>query len=517
VCFSQSPTEERELRPYIVAFQGNGRETGETRGFLADEFGLHLFPREDGKTRRVFMPWSALESYRIGPLLGRVLVERGSLSEEVLEAALKAKREGGGRLGEVLKGMGAVSEEEVKRALAEKLGLAFIRLRETSIDPKALDYVPAVVARRYGVIPLRVEGRKLMLAMRDPTDTEAVNMVRFISGLNVEPVVTTDEDIAQALDKHYGPLEEAILIEAIEEEGEAEQALDEEAIERQASERPIVRLVHNMLVDAVRKGASDIHLRPGEVHVDLLYRIDGTLIPVRTFSKVLLPAIVARIKVMGKMNIAERRVPQDGRVRLKDGNKVVDLRISTIPTVYGESVAIRILDAEASLKNLEEIGFSKEDEARIRDILNRSYGMFLVTGPTGSGKSTTLYAAINEVKKRNVNLITIEDPVEYRIPGVQQIQVNPTAGLTFARALRNILRHDPDVIMVGEIRDQETAKTAVESALTGHLLLSTLHTNDAPSAVTRLLEMGVEAYLVSATVLGVLAQRLVRRNCPYCM
>jgi type IV pilus assembly protein PilB len=393
-----------------------------------------------------------------------------------------------------------------------------VKLHDFDIDPVCVNYLPQEVARKTHAIPLLLVKNRLVVAVNDPTDSEAISMLRFASGHNIELVIATDGDVEWAIRKYYGTLEDEEILRKIDEEkedDEVEIALGE--YERIGQEKPIVRLVHNLIVDAIHRKASDIHIRPEKDHADLIYRIDGTLIKIRKFSKSLLPALVSRIKILGRMDIAERRLPQDGRSQYLTDDAAVELRISIMPTVDGESVVIRILNIEVGLKTIQELGFGEKDQTDLLDMLHKSFGMFLVTGPTGSGKSTTLYAALQEIQKQNVNIITVEDPVEYHMGNVEQIQINPVIGYDFARALRNILRHDPDVIMVGEIRDEETAKIAVESALTGHLLLSTLHTNDAPSTIARLLEMEVEPYLLNTCLLGVLAQRLVRRNCQHCL
>jgi type IV pilus assembly protein PilB len=369
-------------------------------------------------------------------------------------------------------------------------------------------------------MPLMLHSDRLVVAMQDPMDMETNNLLRFTTGHSIEVAVATREEIEHAIKRHYIGAGSRLRDLQTLESGDATPAQIERALEEEAKlgrESPIVRLVNRLILDGINRRASDIHMHPTHESVDLLYRIDGALVPVRNFNKSVLRALVSRIKILGRMNIAERRLPQDGGARVIYEGKVVDLRISVIPTVDGESVVIRILNTQVGLRAISQLGFVPHDEARFADLLHRSNGLVLVTGPTGCGKSTTLYAAVGEVRKQNVNLITVEDPVEYHIDGIEQIQVHPVAGYSFAKALRHILRHDPDVIMIGEIRDEETAKIAVESALTGHLVLSTLHTNDAASAVTRLMEIGVEPYLLSATLLGVLAQRLVRCNCPRCI
>jgi type IV pilus assembly protein PilB len=399
--------------------------------------------------------------------------------------------------------------------LAEQLALPFVRLEGYEIDEKVLNLIPAEFARKNHVIPLRINKNHLLVAMARPMDQDVFQSLNFITGLSIDICVTTMQDLVWAVRKYYGARDDELALESLHESDDDHEGIQE--LERLGSERPIVRLVNNIIVDAIERRASDIHIKPREKNVELIYRMDGTLTNIRFFSKSLLAAVVSRIKIISGMNIAEHRVPQDGRCAVRHNEALIDMRVSIMPTVEGESVVIRLLNSQVGLKSVDELGFSQRDQDNFLNLLHKSNGIFLVTGPTGSGKSTTLYAALGEVQKQNVNIITVEDPVEYHMDGIQQIQINHVTGYTFARALRNILRHDPDVILVGEIRDQETGKIAVESALTGHLVLSTLHTNDAAGAITRLLEMGVEPYLLNGCLLGVLAQRLVRRNCPHCL
>lgn len=407
------------------------------------------------------------------------------------------------------------------QSLSLKLGVPYVHLAGLNIDHQALGMLSADIARKYTVLPVLVYENRLVVAMDDPTALEVIDILRFATGYAIEPVIANKKEISEAIEKYYF-IENGLdtqLFSTTEDDGQrlAEHEDNAHEAERQAMEKPIVRLVNGILIEAVRKRASDIHIRPQEHDVDLIYRIDGSLIKIRSFSKSLLPAVVSRIKIIGRMNIAERRLPQDGRARVSDNGAVVDLRISVMPTINGESVVIRLLNTKVGLKQVSELGFNTRDGDLFVDMLHKSCGMILVTGPTGSGKSTTLYAALQEVIKQNVNIITVEDPVEYHIDGIEQIHINTAQGYTFAEALRHILRHDPDVIMVGEVRDHETAKISVESALTGHLVLSTLHTNSAAGAISRLLEMEIEPYLLSSTLLGVLAQRLVKRNCKNCI
>lgn len=407
-----------------------------------------------------------------------------------------------------------------ERIVAEHLGLPFVKLREYKFDEAALALIPAEFAREHNVIPLEVNHSRLSVAIANPRQQEIYHILGFITGLSIDASVASLKDVQWAVRQYYGIQDDELALEAIDfhkpNADELELELEME-LERLGHERPIVRLVSHIIQDAIDRQASDIHLRPRDKNVELIYRLNGTLTTIRFISKSLLPSVVSRIKILGGMDIAERRLPQDGRSCVRLNSNVVDLRISVMPTVEGESVVIRLLNSQVGLKSISELGFSQHDETIFRDLLHKSNGIFLVTGPTGSGKSTTLYAALDEVKKQNVNIITVEDPVEYHMDGIAQIQINHTIGYTFARALRNILRHDPDVILVGEIRDHETGKMAVESALTGHLVLSTLHTNDAAGAITRLLEMGVEPFLLNGCLLGVLAQRLVKKNCPHCL
>lgn len=449
--------------------------------------------------------------------LGEILLEMDAITPTQLSDALAEQKISHKRLGEILQDMGVVGREQVLRALAERFGVPFINLRMFDVDPKAVACVPAQFARKHLVVPVLLDGDRLLVAMTDPTDTELVNMLRFLTGKVLEFCIAPTDDIAYAISAYYGGQEvQTALDDMAVFVREEPFHLDANSEEQLGNERPVVQLVQSVISDAMVRQASDIHIRPKENSVDLFFRVDGVLQKIRSFNKKLLPAVVSRIKIIGNMDISEHRLPQDGRSRIRYLDKSVDLRLSIIPTIHGESVVIRLLDTQFALKNLEQLGFEENDATKLRHLLTRSSGILLVTGPTGSGKSTTLYTALDHVKKSNVNIITVEDPVEYHLDGIAQIQVNHGTGYSFSRALRHILRHDPDVIMVGEIRDQETAKMAVESALTGHLVLSTLHTNDAATSVTRLIEIGVEPYLVNSALIGVLAQRLVRKNCPHC-
>jgi type IV pilus assembly protein PilB len=410
---------------------------------------------------------------------------------------------------------------QVLRVAATLSHVPVVELAEFDPEVQALEALPSDMAARLNVLPLMREGDVLLVALSDALSNEHQHLIRFVSQCRVVAVLAPAEDIAPAIGRCYASRTDSSELESLAisdmgagtEEEELRIWSEAEALAREA---PIVRLVNTLLADAVSRRASDIHIRPGQKTFEVLFRINGTLVPVRRLRRALLPPVVGRIKILASMNSAEHRLPQDGRIRITESGAGIDLRISIIPSQFGESVVIRVLARTADMRSLDAIGFERTDLARLRDLLRRSMGIVLVTGPTGSGKTTTLYAALQEVVRQNVNIITVEDPIEYELENVIQIQVNPAIDFGFPKALRHILRHDPDVILIGEMRDYETAKIAVESALTGHLVFSTLHTNDAPSALVRLIEMGVEPYLIRSAVIGVLAQRLVRTNCPHC-
>ncbi len=456
--------------------------------------------------------------------LGEVLLEEKLISGEQLQTALTAQKEfrtGARHLGQILVKSGLVTPDQLNIALAKKLAIPYVRIENFDVDSQLLGLIPSEIALQHKVLPLASINSTLVVAMVNPLDQTALDALRFNAKMNIESVMASAEELDTALSKYYSRYEEFEALEDLEMD-----AIDEPAeepgeaihnIEQEAKKKPIVRLLNAILVQAVNNGASDINIRPEKDRVNVFYRIDGRMQFVRTLHKSLLPALVSRVKITGRMNIAERRLPQDGHARMTRQGKQVDLRISIMPTVNGESVVIRVLDKEGGFKPLDELGLREQDLELVKQLISRPNGIFLVTGPTGSGKSTTLYAILNEVKHGNPHILTVEDPVEYDMEGVEQIQIAPAIGYTFAKALRNFLRHDPDVIMVGEIRDEETARIANKAALTGHLVFSTLHTNDASSTITRFLDMGVEPYLLSTTLLGVMAQRLIRVNCPHCL
>ncbi|MGE5509599.1 MAG: type II secretion system ATPase GspE [Chitinophagales bacterium] len=449
--------------------------------------------------------------------LGELLVDAGLLSTEQLEEALTYQKQTGDRLGKILTDREYLSEEQLVEVLEYQLGIPRVDLARTLIGPDVVNLVPAQLARRHLVMPIsRTDGR-LRLAVADPFNIVAIDDVRDVAGLEIELAITTERDIKEAIDRCYGvrgAVEDVIqTIEETDDQGEDETV---DRLRRAGDEAPIVRLVNLIISQGVRERASDIHIEPSEKDVRIRYRVDGFLREVMRSPKRTQAALVSRIKVLARMDIAERRVPQDGQIKITVDNTEVELRISTMPTQFGEKVVLRILNKNAFLLQVDQLGFGQLNQERFLSALKRPHGMVLVTGPTGSGKTTTLYAALGLLNRVDRNITTVEDPIEYTLPGINQTQVNPKAGLTFARALRSIVRQDPDVIMVGEIRDSETAQIAVQSALTGHLVLSTLHTNDAAGTLARLVDMGIEPFLVASSVVCVVAQRLVRMVCPAC-
>lgn len=451
--------------------------------------------------------------------LGEMLVYDKLINEKQLHDALaQQKKLVGKHLGQLLIEMGLVTPEQVNIALARKLAIPYVKLQDFEMQPDVLSRIPGDIIMQYNVVPLGEINGKLVVAMENPLDYRIVEALRFNTKVTIEPVMASAHDITATLNRYYSRYEENEAIEDFNVDviTPVVTVAEDKNAEAQAQKAPIVRLLNAIILQAVMRNASDINIRPEKDKVNVHYRIDGRLQYSRTLSRSLLPALVSRIKVIGEMDIAERRLPQDGHARLVRGNNNIDLRISVIPTTNGESVVIRILNKEVGLKSVDDLGFQPSELMLIKELLTRSQGMILVTGPTGSGKSTTMYALLNELRKGSSHILTVEDPVEYDMEGVEQVQISVIKGYTFAEALRHFLRHDPDVIMVGEIRDEETARIANKAALTGHLVLSTLHTNDAASTISRLIDMGIEPYLVSSTVMCVIAQRLVRLNCVHC-
>lgn len=444
--------------------------------------------------------------------LGDLLIEAGLLTQESLEKALSVQKKTGERLGRVLINLGYITEEAMIEVLEFQLGVPHVNLSNMMINRDVAAAIPATLAERYQVIPIKKEGKKLTLAMVDPTNFFAVDDVQMVTGCDVAPVIAAEREILRAINESYGVKE--IMEKAVNKLRPDDAVLATEL--QTADDAPVISIVNSLITQAIKERASDIHVEPQDKHVRVRFRVDGVLREVITFPKHTHAAIISRIKIMSEMDIAEKRLPQDGRIKIQEQGREIDIRVSTLPTILGEKAVMRILDKKAVILDIKGLGFSADNLMRYRRLFSQSYGMVLVTGPTGSGKTTTLYSTLTEVNAPGKNIITVEDPVEYRLDGINQVQVNHKAGLTFANGLRSILRQDPNIVMVGEIRDVETADIAIRAALTGHLVFSTLHTNDAPGAVTRLIDMGIEPFLVSSSVLGVVAQRLVRVICPDC-
>jgi type IV pilus assembly protein PilB len=452
--------------------------------------------------------------------LGEWLLEQGVITQKIWEEAQAEEKKTGRPLRKVLVEKGAISEEDMVNFMAQQMDIPRIELGNYLIDTKIIDCVPEALARKYQLIPVLKIGKNVMCAMADPMNIFALDEVRMQTGMIAEPAVSTEAEIRKALDEYYGVrggMEE--VIKGLDERKLGIKEGEEVEIKRLAGiadEPPVVRLVNIMVMEAVREGASDIHVEPQEENLAIRFRVDGVLHEKESPPKHFQSAIISRIKVLANLDIAERRRPQDGRFHMKMENRQIDLRVSCVPTIYGENVVMRLLDTTSAVLGLDQLGFDPGILAHYHKLLKQAHGIILVTGPTGSGKTTTLYASLNILNTPEKNIITIEDPVEYRLHGIRQIQVNPKADLTFANGLRAVLRQDPDIIMVGEIRDLETAEIAIQAALTGHLVFATLHTNNAPGAITRLLDMGIESYLISSSVIGVIAQRLIRLFCKGC-
>jgi type IV pilus assembly protein PilB len=452
-----------------------------------------------------------------------MLIQAGVVTEKQLEEALKEQESTGDRLGSTLIKLGFISEETLAQFLSQQLRVPAVNLLEEEISPEVLPLISPEMAHRYQVVPLDRMGRLLTLAMVNPTDIYAIEDIKFHTGLEVSPAVATEGSVRKALDTYYAITTD---VEALVRKGQAqsdlelmETVIEEEDIsqlEASGKSAPVVKLVNFLITNAVNKRASDIHIEPYEKVLRVRFRVDGVLTEVMSPPYRLKGAITTRVKVMASLDIAERRVPQDGRIKVRVGEKVIDLRVSVVPTLYGEKVVMRILDQSSLMLDMTDLGFEEDTLERFLTAIESPYGIVLVTGPTGSGKSTTLYSALNRLNNTSVHILTVEEPVEYNLRGINQVQVNEEIGLTFASALRAFLRQSPDIIMVGEIRDTETAEIGVRSALTGHLVLSTIHTNDAPSTINRLIDMGIEPFLVAASLNLIQAQRLVRRICPKC-
>ena len=451
--------------------------------------------------------------------IGEILIERGKLDQANLDRALRLQGDSGERLGSLLVTLGVCAQRDVAEALATQLALPLVDINGYPEFPILEERVSARFLREARALPVREDESELGLAMADPTDAYTIGAFEMVTGRAVRPMVAIPTELEAALERLYGAGKSAVgqLI------GDVETRPDEltfdadiQQLKDLASEAPVIRLVSLLITNALEMRASDIHIEPFENRLIVRYRVDGVLHEVESPPKRLSAAVISRVKIMANLDIAERRLPQDGRIRLRIQGKEIDLRVSTLPTMHGESVVMRILDKGHVALDFQKLGFQDDTLKTFLDVLLQPHGVLLVTGPTGSGKTTTLYTALDRLNQPDVKILTVEDPVEYQMSGINQIQVKPQIDLTFANALRSIVRQDPDVIMIGEIRDLETAQIAVQSALTGHLVLSTVHTNDAPSTVNRLLDMGVEDYLLTSTVIGILAQRLVRKLCPSC-
>ena len=448
--------------------------------------------------------------------LGEILVEFNYITEEQLEKAIKDQKDSEKRLGKLLVDNGYISEEDLNQVLEFQLGIPYVDLTKFHLNPGLAEYIPEKIARKHQAVPLEVNRGKLKVAMTDPSDLVAVDDIERAANEKVEPVIANKKDVKRALGIIYSTNEDTAEVFESLNDYQSEENPELNELKEMVEDAPIVRLTNLIINQAVQKRASDIHIEPQENEVRIRYRIDGVLQHGLDAPKYSQPALLSRLKIMADLDITKRRTPQDGRIQLSVKGVDVDLRVSTLPTIFGEKIVIRLLNRDDELLDINKLGFQKSNFDRFKKLIEKPYGILLVTGPTGSGKSTTLFAALNQLNDIEKNIVTIEDPVEYQLSGINQVQSKQKTGLTFAKTLRSILRQDPDIIMVGEIRDEETAQIAARAALTGHLVLSTLHTNDSVSSITRLMDMGIPSYLVSSTVIGVVAQRLVRRLCPEC-
>ncbi len=453
--------------------------------------------------------------------LGDLLIEVGIITSEQLANALEIQKNTGDKLGNILTSQGYVTEDHIIQVLEFQLGIPHVKLEKYNIDKLSCTLIPESIAKRYGLIPIKKENGILTVAMSDPLNVYAIDDLKIYSGMEIQPVIASHDDINKAIDKYYSTQKTMKAVEEFKKEQGSTLKIYSETVDEQSTDEvnnaPAVKVINSIIEQAVRNRSSDIHIEPFQDYIKIRFRTDGQLQEIMRPEIDIMPAISARIKIIGGMNIAEKRHPQDGRISVEVDDKEYDLRVSILPTVFGEKIVIRIADKKAFVLTRDQLGFNKYEGELFEKMLLNPHGIILVTGPTGSGKSTTLYSAINELNKPNINIITVEDPVECVIDGVNQVQVNPKVGMTFAAGLRSILRQDPDVIMIGEVRDKETAEIAVRAAITGHLVISTLHTNDAPSSVLRLIDMGIESFMVGSSIVGVIAQRLVRKVCSNCI
>jgi type IV pilus assembly protein PilB len=454
--------------------------------------------------------------------LGEILVREGLITMEQLRKALLEQKSSGMRLGYTLVKLGFIEETEVSKMLARQYRMPAVDLSRFEVDPKILKLLPPDIANKYTVLPLKREGRTLTVAIADPNNVTAIEDIKFITRCDVFPVIAGEYTLRNAIERYYQQSDAQLqtLLKSVEaaEDLEVVEDQEDEDVKKEdlADDAPVVKLINGLLTDAVKRGASDIHIEPFEYEMRVRYRVDGSLQEVMKPPVKMRAALTSRVKIMAQLNIAERRVPQDGRINLKMGSRVIDFRVSTLPVLFGEKIVLRILDKGNLTLDLKTFGFEPQSEANLLRAIENPYGMVLVTGPTGSGKTTTLYSALSRINQIDVNILTAEDPVEYNLLGINQVLVRNEVGMTFAAALKAFLRQDPNIIMVGEIRDLETGSIAIKAALTGHLVLSTLHTNDAPSTITRMVDMGIEPFNVASAVNLIVAQRLVRRICKEC-
>lgn len=452
--------------------------------------------------------------------LGDILIGKGLITKKNIEEALKEQRIRGldqRKIGSYLIELGFVTDQDITEALGIQFNLPVMNIAGLRIKPDIMDSVPESMARKFNIVPLFNINRELTIAISDPTEIQVLDIISAKTKSKVIPVIAPFSEIAAAIDKYYSKKVETGPAEPAKEREQAEISKSEiEELMRAGVDLPIVKIVDRILIEAVEDSASDIHIEPRETLLAVRFRIDGILQEFATYPQKMQPAIVSRIKILSTLDISERKKPQDGRIQIRIGEKEIDIRVSTLPTYYGEKVVMRLLNRTDVKVKIEDLGFSERNLDIFQDMIKVPYGIILVTGPTGSGKTTTLYAALNAINSVEKNIVTVEDPVEYQLPIINQVQINPRKDLTFANALRSILRQDPDIVMIGEVRDPATASIAAEAALTGHLVFSTLHTNDAASSITRLMDMGVEPFLLAPSLIGVIAQRLVRRICPHC-
>jgi type IV pilus assembly protein PilB len=462
--------------------------------------------------------------------LGELLIKANLISQDQLKEALKVQKDTGAKLGEALIRLGHVAEEDITECLSQQFGVPSINLAHFEIDPSVIKLVPADVARKYNILPVNKTGATITIAMADPTNVFAMDDIKFMTGYNVEPVVASELGIRSAIENYYGTTHSLELKKVMEDLQQTENAdlevmeeaedMDVDALAAESEEAPVVKLVNLILTDAIKRGASDIHIEPYEKEFRVRFRVDGILYEIMNPPLKLKDAMTSRLKILAKLDISEKRLPQDGRIKLKmklnDKNKELDFRVSILPTLFGEKIVMRLLDKDNLRLDMTKLGFEPESLAKFEEAIFKPWGMVLVTGPTGSGKTNTLYSALARINTPEVNIMTAEDPVEFNLPGINQVQMKEQIGLNFAATLRSFLRQDPNIILVGEIRDFETAEIAIKAALTGHLVLSTLHTNDAPATINRLMNMGIEPFLVATSVQLIAAQRLVRRTCSNC-